>query len=538
MTAELVDPVVDAILWNHDYDFAIEDISTVVIELASTLLDILGTPAEAAELDRVKDIGTFSPQAYDLFLLAGAAGDIDAEEALLVQALEIDPNYAEALVSHAHLFLRRAVSQEFEDMSQPYQWLKETRALSQRALVLDSGVYSARDLLAGVCQMLEVYYSEPCPPGDIDRLTEEECEVRGNSAEGWACRHRLLGFRNEDGTEALKHWLELEPTSADANMQYMGELWFTERRFNEALAVFDTLRALEPGDKRVFGLVSNGLRKEGRLDEMLAWRYGVFSDKIPDNPWGLARLSTDYMALGLFEQAAGIGLQVWDIRRASATHFMPLLWTRMGEPKRAAEAMEWLTETTYAASASPTELLELAGFYLDTLRNYKRAGEIYNEVLADYELSELCEGADDCMIKLPLWLRHYKHAIGQEKEATVWLEMAEKAAAQTQDIDDHLDVLLRVAQGRHKEAVDLLRDGIFAWHTTNGGGPDLVFPIYYLEDNAMLDPLRGMPEFQQLLDDYNAQLEPFRTRVLEAEQSKDWAALRQNTYQWAEDKAK
>jgi hypothetical protein len=142
------------------------------------------------------------------------------------------------------------------------------------------------------------------------------------------------------------------------------------------------------------------------------------------------------------------------------------------------------------------------------------------------------------MIKLPLSLRHNKHAIGQEKEATAWLELAEKAAAQTQVIDDQLEVLLRVAQGRHKEAVDLLRDGIFAWHMTSGGGSDLAFPIYYLEDNAMLDPLRGMPEFQQLLDDYNAQLEPFRTKVLEAEHSKDWAALRQNTYRWAEDKAK
>ena len=538
LSAELIDPLADTILWDKDYDFAIEDMSMVVIELASTLLDILGTSAEAAEINRVQDIGTFSPQAYDLFLQSGTTGDIDAEEAMLTQALAIDPNYAEALVSHAHLYLRRVMSQEFEDMSEPRQWLEETRSLSQRALELDSGVYSARNLLARVCEMLGDYYSEPCSPDEIDRLKEEECEVRGNSAEGWACRHELLGSRNEDESEALKHWLELEPTSADANMRYMADLWFTKRSFKEALAVFDTMRALEPDDKRVFGLISNVVRKEGRLDETLAWRYGVTGDKTTDNPWLLARLSTDYMALGLFGQAAEIGLQVWEIRRASATHFMPLLWARMGEPDRAVEAMEWMIETLYEASASSKELLWLASFYMTTLRNYKKAGVIFDQVLVDHELSELCEGSDECMIELPLWLAHNNRAIGNEQEAAVWLETAEKVAAQTQDIDDRLGVLLLVAQGRHKEAVGLLRDDVFAWHTPETGQNDLTFPIYYLEDDAMLDPLRVMPEFQQLLDDYNAQLEPMQTRVLEAEQSADWAALRQNTYQWAEDKAK
>jgi hypothetical protein len=158
---------------------------------------------------------------------------------------------------------------------------------------------------------------------------------------------------------------------------------------------------------------------------------------------------------------------------------------------------------------------------------------MYDEALANKTLNELCDGSDECMIGLPLELAHLESALGQEEEAAAWLAIAEKATGQTQAIEGRLEVLLRVAQGRHEEAVGLLRDGIFAWQAD----PDLTFPIYFLEDDAMLDPLREKSEFQQLLDDYNAYLEPMRQRVVEAEQTGDWNALRQHTYQWAADGA-
>jgi TolB-like protein len=533
LSAKLIDPVANTTLWNHNYDFAIADLGTVVTELASTLLDILATPVEAEEMERVTDLGTFSPEAYDLHLQARAAGDVDIAESLVARALAIDANYAEAMVFHASLYLQRAVAQEFEDMSEPYAWVKKARVLSQRALDLDPGVLYARHHLVSVCALLGGYYNEKCPTGETGRLREEECKVRGDTAEGWACWHEFLASRNEDNTKALDHWLELEPTSTDANMEYMGVLWATEDRRDQALAVFDTMRALEPDDLRVYGLISNLLRVEGRLDEVLAWRYSVFRDQMPEGPWRLARLGTDYMNLGLYQQAAEIGLQTWKKRRASATHFMPILWARQGETERAAEAMEWLARTLVTASGSPGGGLQTASFYARTLRNFERAKEMYDEALANKTLNELCDGSDECMIGLPLELAHLESALGQEEEAAAWLAIAEKATGQTQAIEGRLEVLLRVAQGRHEEAVGLLRDGIFAWQAD----PDLTFPIYFLEDDAMLDPLREKSEFQQLLDDYNAYLEPMRQRVVEAEQTGDWNALRQHTYQWAADGA-
>ena len=205
LSAEVIDPLADEVLWKRTYDFAIADLGTVVKELTGTLLDVLGTTAEAAEMKRVDDLGTFSPEAYDLYLQARAGGS----ESLIKQALEIDPNYAEALVFNANLYLTRAMTQEFDDMQDPRAWLEEARTLSQSALDLDSGVWEARQILSRVCGLLRQYYGADCAPENENRLLEEECEVRGDTAEGWACRHMVLGMSGGDDTVALKRWLEL-----------------------------------------------------------------------------------------------------------------------------------------------------------------------------------------------------------------------------------------------------------------------------------------------------------------------------------------
>jgi len=74
LTAELLDPRAGRILWGRDYDFVVADMGTVVTEVAGTLIDVLGTRAEAGERERVSALGTFSPEAYDLYLQARAAG--------------------------------------------------------------------------------------------------------------------------------------------------------------------------------------------------------------------------------------------------------------------------------------------------------------------------------------------------------------------------------------------------------------------------------------------------------------------------------
>ena len=438
------------------------------------------------------------------------------------QALEIDPNYAKAMAQLARLYLDRAVAQEFDEASEPYDWIVEARSLSLRSIELDPGVYEARSNLRRVCGLLGGYYGEPCPPDEGDRLLAEECEVRGDTAEGWGCRHFLAATRNEDDSEELERWLELEPTSWDGNMQKMGAEWTSDGRPDLALARFDTLRALYPEDDRTFGLISNLLRSEGRFDEVLAWRYATFNDEVPIGAWRLARLGTDYLNLGLYEQSREIGLLTWETRRASAIHFLPQLWVKLGEPDRAREAMEWLVATLEEMSGSNADRLILAAFHASPLRDYERARQVYKEVLADKELEEACD-SDACVVQHALVLVHVNRELGEEQEADRWLQIAGQAAGDETEL-----IHLRIAQGRYDEAISMLRERVFDWHAEEG---EFTLPILVLEQDSLLDPLREMPEFQSLMNDYEAHLKPQRERVLRAEADGDWESLRQRVYE-------
>jgi len=540
VTARLVDPDQNRLIWNRNYDFVATDLGTIVTEISGTVLDVLSTPVRADEMARINHLGTFSPEAFDLLLQArglekpGAAQRRNGpgSEALVRQALELDPNYAEAMVLLSEIYLRKSVAEEMEDMAQLRDWVKEARRLAEKALALDPQIWNARHQIARACGLLEGYLGEPCAPGEMERLGLEECEVRGDTAEGWACRNAQAQTK-EQYDDTLQRWLELEPTSVEANMQLMGALDDHGQPLSEILGVLETIRFLDPDDRRPFGLLSNVLRRSGYLDEVLAWRMAAFEDRLPAGfPWKLARLGTDYMNLGLYEEARQIGEETWETRRASSIHFLPLLLSRFGEEERAAEMVEWMAETVAVASESNDQWILAASFHAAISRDYPRAKALYERFLADAELATVCDGDDDCVLTTALQLHHVEQALGHEEAAGDWLGIALTHAHQDQveRPATQQDVFLLIATERRQEAIRLLREGVFAW-TLMGDRYDLEFPVYFVDGNAMLDPLRDEPEFQLLLDDYDAYLEPMRERVLTASRSGDWETIRQRTFQ-------
>jgi len=538
LSTEVIDPAANTVLWNRDYDFAVSDLGTVVTELASTLLDVLGTTAQASELERVNDLGTFSSEAYDLLLRAkgiwrwpsNVEEYVGEAEALVEQVLQIDPNYAEALVYRAELYMTRFNSTHVENLMEIRDMAHEARTLLRRALEINPHAHSARSGLAGICGSLGGYFNEPCPEGEAERLEREECEIRGDTAKGWACLHRL--HSDEDNYQYLERWLELEPTSMPGKAQAVAHLWLEFHDPVAAMARFDTLTALYPGDLRPPGLLSNVLRKTGRLDEVVAWRWASFGDEIPEGqPWALARLGTDYMNLGLYEEALEVGLMTRETRRWSAMHFVPDLWASKGKTDLAAEELEWAGEELVKAAAGDTrQWRQTAVFMVSNLRNYERAMELFDLMLAGHDVEDICFGDFECPVWLLLVMAHTGRALGQDRRADAWVAQAEAMAARS-DPDGLSTALLRIAQNRIADAVTSLREAIFTW---DHDGYDIPLRLHQLEHEALFDPLRDKPEFQVLLEEYRAYLAPMRERVLESKRNDDWQSLRQRTYQWVE----
>ena len=82
--------------------------------------------------------------------------------------------------------------------------MARSESLARRALELDPGLLGVRFLLSLLCEVRREYYDEDCSAQEQRRLEIEECEVRGDTARGWACRHHFIASTPEEETEALE----------------------------------------------------------------------------------------------------------------------------------------------------------------------------------------------------------------------------------------------------------------------------------------------------------------------------------------------
>jgi TolB-like protein len=555
LKAELLDTRAGEVVWSEDYDFVAADLGTVVTDLAGVLLDVLGAQASAAERERVNDLGTFSPEAYDLYLQAnaayeamhwsreGAIDDLAEVERLLDEALRIDPDFVSALWARAFVYMRRARAVDFNDAGEIRELLEHARAMSLYALGPDPGSGGFREILRDVCEMGRTFFGDDCSVEEETRLIREECEVLGDTAGGWECRFRLMDRNGEDNWSALERWLELEPTSISANMQYMYFRSLPGGVSADVVTILDTVYALAPDNRRPFGLVSNLLRSEGRLDEVLAWRFRLFGDQRPTN-WAhrMSRAATDYMNLGLYDEARALGEVAWETHRTTTLRFLPQLWAVVGKPEKAEAVLAWAADALGAESARP--LIRPAFDVAGLLRRFEWAEALYDRALATDDLPGLCEDEDYCIAWHALRLVQVKRALDKQDEAKQWMATAEAAfereppylrgedsAVRTKALEG----VLRVVQGRQEEAVAVLAEAIDAWEVPTGvwGRSDLAVPLYRLETDAFFDPLRERGDFAALLERYRTYLEPMRLRVVKAEETGDWEAIRKRTYELA-----
>jgi tetratricopeptide (TPR) repeat protein len=248
------------------------------------------------------------------------------------------------------------------------------------------------------------------------------------------------------------------------------------------------------------------------------------------------RLASDYMNLGLYEQAEVHAALVHEARQIYMPRWVAELWIRRGNTEEAVELMDW--SLGVLRGGGPTVVLDEATYYIDLFRDFDKAREIYELALAVEDLPSLCEGDDACIVRHALYLNRLARVDGRDEDAGRWLELARNAFDRmlpyepgdpTKQRTKGMEALLRVAQDRHDEALVALREAVFSFEIVQG---DLEMPLYVLERAALLDPLRERPEFQAILADYDAYLEPMRQRVLKAAETGDWEALRQRTRQW------
>ena len=234
ITAQLVDVSDGAHIWSETYDRTMTDIFAVQDDVAAAIIDALQIHVGA---NPTRGRPTENTAAYALFLKARASLNLyefrDAE-AFLLQAVELDPNFAEAHEQLAYGYWGQA-----GDVVESAEGQKQTYNAAAKALAIDPDLVLAQALLESA-NIEDFSYLRA-----IEAFERAVRQQPGNPT----FLHTLVWYLLELGyfQEALgvaERYVEFDPLSTAANYRLF-ETLYAVGRTSEAVAALEL--ALQPG---------------------------------------------------------------------------------------------------------------------------------------------------------------------------------------------------------------------------------------------------------------------------------------------------
>ena len=254
ISAELVEVATGARLWGEKYDRPFKDLLRVQDEIASVISDGLRLRLTEPEKRALGRHGTENTEAYELFLKARYFFYKDTEEGYLEairlfdQAVEKDPAFAEAHSWAANAYGPLAV----DGYVRPAEAFARQDESARKALALIPGLPPARLALAS---------------------------------------RRFFFDWDWPGAERELRELVAEPGETGAvDFRVLSLLLWSRGRTEEALAIMEKARRIDPGNLAFTITTADYLKKAGRLEEAAAL-YRAAMEGDPSDPRALFGLA-------------------------------------------------------------------------------------------------------------------------------------------------------------------------------------------------------------------------------------------------------
>ena len=235
--AQLIRAADGAHLWSQSFDDSMDNIFALQDSVAADIVEQLQLSLSKEEQARLIRNGTDNPEAYELLIRAlNMRSDLDtlvdanAETwepvQLLLKAVELDPQYAEAWAYLSRKYNGLAFAADSADDFDRY--VSESRKAAEKALALDPNLAKAHEAM------------------------------------GW------VEHRGRESLKAAQHFrraLELNPNSNGAMSGLGLQLGRTDPE--EALRLFTRVQEIDPGATIVYRQKHFALRSLGRIDESI-----------------------------------------------------------------------------------------------------------------------------------------------------------------------------------------------------------------------------------------------------------------------------
>lgn len=266
ITAQLIDVADGSHVWSGSYDRRMQDIFEIQEEVARAIFDSLRVYVSSYP---TRGEPTAVAEAYAGFLKARVALNTQndsAAEQLLLEAVRLDPEFAEAWELLAHVYWNDLLP----DVSLA-EMQRRMAAAAARALAIDPELAVARALL---------YEGDPEPYTWADAIDAGVAALRLQPNDPVTLRmlswNLIITGYLEEGRQVAARFAEIDPLTWIAHVRHAAALIAVGRR--EAAAVeFEIARELNPGGEMdwFLGVVHLGL---GEDDKAIGWMHSGATD--------------------------------------------------------------------------------------------------------------------------------------------------------------------------------------------------------------------------------------------------------------------
>ena len=525
INVQLIDAATDNHLWAQTYDrqLTMQNIFSIQSEISAAISGALQATLMPHAVEPIESIPTEDIRAYSLYvsgrdnLYQRRLETLQEARQQFEQAIELDPDYAEAYVALAECTLLLSINHNALTRAEAFE---AARADLDEAFRLNpelSDAYATEGLLK-----TNIWGRTRIGPENVEAEAafEYAISLNPNNARAymWFALLRDTEQRYEDSIGLYHRSMQLDPLARIPYSNLPG-LYAQQGQNNVALKLWLEAIEIHRDWPTPYHLIAAHLLGMGRMDEALAWNAAA--QGLSTNP-GLA----GNIGIGIYVQLGEIDKARSILASMPAEHpFTPLNpGFHLLLDADYAGAHELFSELIAQNEQTPPYLYNFASDIAILAGDLERAREyilLQSPILARDSDLQIDRYTVRSIVKLAyIAIENGDLAGGIEMlDATLpVVQSLPRLGAFGQGIRD---VQILAMLGRHEDALMALRAAVDAGY--RGSFP---FDNWLLEDDPFLGSIRDDTIFTDIVSEIEGLNELMRTRAMQAEESADWTALR------------